>query len=384
MTVQGSGHRIEPLDGLRGFAFLSVFFYHLGAIPGYNRGVVALYNEIVGWGFLGVDLFFVISGFIITTLLLKEKSRNSNISIRKFFQRRTLRIWPLFYLVLAISAIANILFAKPDFDTNLYVQVLQRAYLPLCCFLYILPLPVTELIAALMKQTSFPTINSIAPLWSVCVEEQFYLVWPWLIAFVRSQRQLVVGILLVVAACEYLRWNGTTGWSGAFYLNPLSRVAPLAIGAMLAIGSHSANALFQFLANHSGKIFLAMFAVSLLVFTYPGHALGPAFVTRCPDYLIVVTALGATLLASLKNPYLVKIFSHRSIRELGKYTYCMYLLHFLVIRIARPFDWANIQDPIIRHLLWTAISFGVTLAIAVISWRFIEEPLSRMRARLSA
>lgn len=378
-----SESRIASLDGLRAVAFLSVFIYHLGTIPGYNRGPVAVYNEIVGWGFFGVDLFFVISGFIITSLLLSEQKRNNAVNIKKFFQRRALRIWPLFYLTLCLSVIGNILFAHPNFDMKLFAHVLQSAYLPLCFFLYIFPLPVTELVAKLMQQTSFPTINSIAPLWSVCVEEQFYLIWPFVIASVKSKKQLVCAIVSAMLFCEYLRAVGTTGWSGAFYLNPLSRVAPLALGALVAIGNHNANKIFSVIANHSGKTLCVMLVALLVVFTYPGHALATLILPRFPDYFIAVTALGALLVAALKNDKISSALSWNPLRELGKYTYCMYLFHCLVIRVTRPFEWEFVRDPIVRHVLWCVLSFTVTLGIAKVSWKYIERPLARRRARLT-
>jgi peptidoglycan/LPS O-acetylase OafA/YrhL len=375
--------RISSLDGLRSFAFLSVFLVHLGRIPGYDRGAVSFYNNVIGWGFLGVDLFFVISGYIITALLLDEQARRNEISIARFFQRRILRIWPLFYFVLLASVVGTMLFAKNGFDLQLYIQLLQKAYFPLALFFYIMPLPVTELIATITTKTSFPIIQCLSPLWSVCVEEQFYLVWPLAIAlFAKNKGRLVAGILVAIAICECCRSGNVLGPWAAFYASPLSRVAPLAIGALIAIADRSKNRIYNVIANRSGcALILAAFAF-FAVLTYPKHALSVDIVSKCPDYLIVVLALGILLLAALRNNTVKQFFSAKPLVELGKITYCMYLVHVEVLYLTRPFDWTLIHDNIIRHVLWGVLSFSITLAIAKLSWKLIEAPSAKMRAKL--
>jgi peptidoglycan/LPS O-acetylase OafA/YrhL len=376
-------HRLSSLDGLRSFAFLSVFLVHLGRIPGYDRGAVSFYNNVVGWGFLGVDLFFVISGYIITALLLDEQARRNEISITRFFQRRILRIWPLFYFVLLASAAGTILLAKGGFDSQQYIQLLQKAYFPLAFFFYIMPLPVTELISTITTKTSFPIIQSLSPLWSVCVEEQFYLIWPLVMAlFAKNRGRLVAGILVAVAICECCRIGDVLGPWAAFYASPLSRVAPLAIGALIAIADRSKNRIYNFIANRSGYALLLAVLAFCAVLTYPGHALSVDIVTKTPDYLIVVVAFGILLLASLRNDAVKKFLSTKPLVELGKVTYCMYLVHVVILYLSRPYGWTLIHDNIIRHVLWGVLSFSITLVIAKMSWKFIEGPLAKMRAKL--
>ncbi len=376
--------RIKSLDGLRSVAFLSVFFYHLGRIPGYTRGPAFFYSEVVNWGFLGVDLFFVISGFIITALLLDEQRRTQSISIKMFFQRRILRIWPLFYLTLLSSIVGAVLFAKPDFDFGMYAKVLQRAYLPLGCFFYILPLPVTELIAKLMDQTRFPIIQSIAPTWSVCVEEQFYLIWPWMVAFIRNKRQLIAAVLLMVGISELCRAFSYPHIPGFFYLNPISRVTPLAVGALIAIGAHNNARWYQFVARHSGAMFAIAAAAALYVVLGPAKGLATLIVLNFPCYPAIALCLGALLIAALHNATMKRILSTQWLRRLGKYTYCMYLVHFLIIYVTRPFEWTFLHDNLIRHILWGVLAFSITFAVAKLSWVCLEGPLARLRSKFTA
>ncbi|CAN5170592.1 hypothetical protein BH10CYA1_BH10CYA1_38870 [soil metagenome] len=382
--VPGNQHRMASLDGLRALAFLSVFFFHLGPIPGYTRGPIMIFNEIIGWGFLGVDLFFVISGFIITTLLLDEQIRTSKVNIKLFFQRRALRIWPLFYLTLAISIAGTVVFAKSNFDYNSFGQLLRDTYVRLACFLYIVPLPATELLAKVTSQTCFPITHLLLPLWSVCIEEQFYLVWPWIIAITKNRRHLVLGIVAAVAIGEYCRTAGVTGWSGAFYLNPVSRIAPLAIGALIAIGDRSRNRIYRFIVKHAGVLSILSITTGTFILIGPSRSTATLIVNHYPNYLIVVIALGGLLLAILRNDFAKRIFSTAWLGELGKLTYCMYLVHFSIIyvTVTGPFQFLFIHDNIVRHVLYALISFSITLVIAKLSWKFIEKPLSVLRARL--
>lgn len=373
--------RLASLDGLRAIAFLSVFAFHLGKIPGYKRGPILFFNEAINWGFLGVDLFFVISGFIITTLLLDEKARNNKIDVKLFFQRRALRIWPLFYLTLTISIVGALVFAKGNFDYNLFGQILKEVHLPLAFFLYIVPLPVVQLMAKLITQTSFPIIHCVSPLWSICVEEQFYLVWPWIIAFTRSRRQLVLALLVFMIISEYCRASGVVGWSGNFYLNPVSRIPALAVGALIAMGDRSRNRIYNLLASHAGlTCLLTCMAAGCILSNYSDN-IATNILTRFPGYLIVVVALGGLLLAGLKNVHVKRVLSTRWLEELGKLTYCMYLVHFPIVYVTRPSEWTLIHDNIVRHLLWAFISFALTLLIAKLSWTFLERPLARLRSK---
>ena len=93
----------NQLDGLRAIAFLAVFFYHLGPPPNVQGFVIACLARVFSWGWAGVDLFFVLSGFLVTSLLLQERCKYGRIAFKLFFVRRALRIWPLYYLSLFIG-----------------------------------------------------------------------------------------------------------------------------------------------------------------------------------------------------------------------------------------------------------------------------------------
>lgn len=175
-----SGFYIPALDGLRLVAFLMVWWAH--ALPGpdaANLPPIPLYGGFLLSGTYGVSVFFVLSAYLITRLLLTEREKNGRIDIRAFYVRRTLRIWPLYFLVVGITT------AESIFHVH---QVYPGELLALCTF------------TANWYRVFVGEIHSFAAvLWSVSVEEQFYLVWPFVIAFGSrsSLRNLSVAMIAV-------------------------------------------------------------------------------------------------------------------------------------------------------------------------------------------
>ena len=189
------------LDGLRFIAFMMVYFFH-GGVP---QGILArlIGSRIAGAfrenGGFGVQLFFILSGYLIATLLLREEARYGRIDLRAFWIRRVLRIWPLYYLTLLIG-FGLIPALEHQIGTPGYARMLRGQLIPFLAFLgnwsmiFVGPLP-----------------DWLSILWSVCVEEQFYLIVPLLIALVAPRYRRVLVALLIGGAIT-VRWYcaGTT------------------------------------------------------------------------------------------------------------------------------------------------------------------------------
>src|SRR2546430_13098117 len=187
------------LHGLRFFAALMVVFSHVELIKDYH-GYPNLYATnlaVYESGRMGVTLFFVLSGFLISYLLLTEKKVAGTVAVRKFYLRRILRIWPLYYLLvfLPFMILPRIgFFAVPKYSALLPVNF--RYTLPL----YILLLPQVAL-------SIFDPVPFAEPLWSIGVEEQFYLLWPLLLKHVRKfLRFSILLILLAIVAKQAMFW----------------------------------------------------------------------------------------------------------------------------------------------------------------------------------
>ncbi len=179
-----SGKYIPALDGLRGLAILAVFFHHYGA-GGIDSSAAAVrwIATVCGLGWSGVDLFFVLSGFLITGILYD--TRNDPAYYRKFYARRTLRIFPIYYLFAAIALLIVPLSAWHKGDIF---------------FLVYLGYP-----AALTWPALVSVLIRITHLWSLSVEEQFYMLWPWLICRLRTPSRILILRAAAIVASLVLR-----------------------------------------------------------------------------------------------------------------------------------------------------------------------------------
>ena len=191
------------LDGLRFFAFLSVFFFHALAYPvdyftqrHIPLWLARLLTGVFASGSHGVDLFFVLSAYLITELLLREKEVRGSLDVRSFYFRRMLRIWPPYYIFVLLAALVPFLNPQGRFSLK-----------------YVIPF---LLLAGNWSTIVFGPTGSVAePLWSVSVEEQFYWVWPPIVARL-SNRGIVSAAAAMVIAASVTRFVAlalhNTGW----------------------------------------------------------------------------------------------------------------------------------------------------------------------------
>jgi peptidoglycan/LPS O-acetylase OafA/YrhL len=196
----GERFYFPELDGLRFVAFMMVYLFHGGVPEGLlarlvGSRVAAVFRDNGGYG---VQLFFILSGYLITALLLREEARYGRIALRAFWVRRILRIWPLYYLVVLIG-----FFLLPAIDGHLgsrgYSDTLRIHLVPFLCFL-------GNWSMALVSPIPY---DSLSVLWSVCVEEQFYIIVPLLLAYCPSRQRpplfalLLIGSIAVRAICAH-------------------------------------------------------------------------------------------------------------------------------------------------------------------------------------
>ena len=237
---------LPELDGLRTVGFLYMFMAHSSIIP-QPHGHFFLtdwYNVFVKWGVIGLDMFFVLSGYLITTLLLKERLKNGNISLPLYFKRRMLRIWPLFYLVIFVGAVIPFVSTR-HLDMQLYQRFLGEIFLPMFFFLgnYALIFKAYTL-QALTAGLNFPLASLFRPLWSVCSEEQFYVTWPFVVRKAKTWQGLtcIIAGLTVMSMCfrfyfqQYSLTHTQGIWtpSDFYHYNTLCGLDTLMAGALIA------------------------------------------------------------------------------------------------------------------------------------------------------
>ena len=354
MSSAVSSPRYWPaLDGLRALAVLAVVAFHAGAV----------------WlpaGFLGVDVFFVISGFLITTLLLRESESSGAISLADFWRRRAARLLPALLLMLAGVA-AYLLLAAPELVAR-FLQDVRFALLFVTNWDFIL----RDVPYFAQWQPSLGT-----HLWSLAVEEQFYLVWPLaVVAALRLGGRRAVGILALVLAVASALLMGLLYVPFAdvsrVYFGTDTHAFGLAVGAGLAVlvrirpQTVPGNPVLLTLAG-SAALAGIIAAMALLHewdgFLYRGGYLGIAILTGL-----------AVVVATTEGNALVRFLSWRPLRWIGRRSYGIYLWHWPLLLLPAPPALAGAELPEPLALL---LRLGLLLALAEFSFRLVEVPLRR-------
>jgi peptidoglycan/LPS O-acetylase OafA/YrhL len=324
---------LPALDGLRGIAILMVFAYHY-------RGSIGI--RVFNFGWSGVDLFFVLSGFLITGILYDTRSDPGY--YKKFYARRALRIFPVFYLFAAIMFTAGSHWKLIDLSLLFYVGW-----------------PV-ELIWPGMAATVFPIYH----LWSLSVEEQFYLFWPLLMAKVRKPMSFCVVLFAAALLLRTLIVICGIDGSWAYCFLPC-RMDGLAVGAMIALLWRSPWK--DRLRDYAIPGFaLASFALlALLGVRHTVHQSDPLVETA--GFSLIALTYGGLLILALAHP---KLFDPAILRIFGKYSYGMYLFHLPLITVFEPLKST-------LHFAYVPFCLLANLAVAAVSFHFFEEPILRLK-----
>ncbi len=364
------------LDGVRALAVTAVILYHLGT-TGVTIGTTGSGEPrlIAPGGFLGVDIFFVLSGYLITSLLLAERAESGRISIRDFYVRRARRLLPALYtMLLVVSASAAFWFTS-------YAAQLRG-----------------DLVAALAYVTNWWLIaggNSyfgagdhpplLTHLWSLALEEQFYLLWPLaLIAltFIRRRGAVVTIVGAAVLGSTLLAaalFNPYDDPSRIYYGTDTRLATPL-LGALLAIVCRPwlwrtpLRDGTRRLLNVGGFVSLAVLAVAAVLLTDQSPLL-----YRGGFLLIAAFAGILTLAASHPSAILGRVLGVAPLRWLGERSYAVYLWHWPIFVLTHPSEdgetWPFGLTGAVGAAVVTALRIGLTLVLADLSYRFVEKPM---------
>jgi peptidoglycan/LPS O-acetylase OafA/YrhL len=385
------GRHIRSLDGVRGLAFCLVFFQHFAG----GKHIHLWPLELVrGVGWTGVDLFFVLSGFLITGILFDTRSDTEY--FRKFYVRRALRIFPLYYAVLLL-----IFFSTPLL--HLHWHWYHLAY----------PLYASNFLNALLPFTNtfgFDPWLDLGHFWSLAVEEQFYLVWPVIILLANSRRRIINVCCLLIASSVTLRalfvalylhqLPFASAYSSHIYQSlfaqmpaaffyktflyriTLFRFDSLAMGGILAMllrGEKSHRLLVR------AKFAIpALLAVACAVLLHSFHLETPF--TAIFGYTALAALFASIVAGAIGWAPLRSAFEWAPLRTIGKYSYGMYLFH----QIARPalpvliVKLGNLLGSVsVAAVLCSVGWFVAVLYLAKLSFKFFESPLLKLKDRFA-
>ena len=368
LTISPNRTYFPNLHGLRFIAAAMVFVHHMEQALDANglSNAYTTYPALFLLGKLGVVLFFVLSGFLITYLLLEEESVGS-INVKNFYFRRVLRIWPLYYLIVGLS-----LFVFPHFefftlngwsysatDTTRLIQILLYLFL----------------FANLALKVAGPLLHA-SHTWSIGTEEQFYLIWPLLIKYIKRCRIL----LLISIIVGYMGLN-------YFFQQPACGVVPynvyitkfldvfnidcMAIGGLVALLLYRKSFVLKFILRIEvlvGSVILSLgmiyFNVRVPYFTYELYAV---------PFVLIILNLSS-------NGSITNLLENRFFHYLGNVSYGLYMYQPLMVFLSIKIFAGYLPDQYSVITLYV-LSGILTVAVSGISYRYFETPFLKLKSR---
>jgi peptidoglycan/LPS O-acetylase OafA/YrhL len=369
------GSHVAALDGVRGLAIVMVLFVHFVGNEVPQNRLEGLARKIANYGVWGVDLFFVLSGFLITGILWDAK-RGPHF-FRNFYIRRTLRIFPLYYGVLSLLFL--ILPHVPAF----YPPALREAAAHQA---WIWPYATNFYIA---RKGSW-ALTYVSHFWSLAIEEHFYLVWP-LVVFLCSRRALIRICCGAIAFSLVLRCVLAFGGVGDIALQVLTpcRLDTLCTGGLLAVLAREGG--LDDLAKRARPALLGLGSLVVLVSAWHASTLNVEPLAVPLRGTLIAAFFGALLIRAITagpNALLTRFFCSRTMRFFGKYSYGLYVFHAIIaygFEQTQPDLWLT---PVMgSHLAAMAVRAVIgTLAavlVSVVSYEVFEKHFLRLKDRFA-
>ncbi len=363
----------ENLDGLRFLCFLSVFLFHsfhteydaLKLNPVYHF----VKRSVFGNGNLGVNFFFVLSGFLITYLLIQEKKSTGKIHIAHFWMRRILRIWPLYYFCVFFGFVA-FPFLKSAFGQT--------------------PNETAHLINYLTFTNNFDFISTGSPdssvlavLWSVAIEEQFYLLWPVVLFLFPLKKYWIPFTVIILSS---LVFRATHDDDTLFELHSLSCIGDMAVGAFGAWLIMEKASFLMAIQNLKKPQLWLIYGSFILIFFFRKELFFNHYPLRVVERILIA---GNILFIILEQCFclhsLFKVSNLKMISRLGIITYGLYCLHFVGILIATTLTKKFALNTQLWQvlLLDTALALLLTIGISKLSYRFYELPFLKLKEKFA-
>ena len=376
MTEPPRAGFIPALDGLRGVAIVLVMLHHFTSYwP--TTGIDGMIASVLTLSWTGVDLFFVLSGFLITGILLD--TRGSERYFSSFYARRTLRIFPLYYLTLFLALVV-----LPQFSAlhTVLATPIEGTPPQWPYWVYLTNFSIAD--RGFMH-------GWVDVAWSLAIEEQFYLVWP-LVIWLCPPR-----VVAVLCAVILLAEPAARMFARASEVQPLAQALPiyvltwfrldgLAVGALLALAQR--RGLLPLLDRWVPLVLIAGVAGIIACTIMGGHTWWWNRRMQQYGYSLIAVIGGAMLVSAINRPadsLWPRMLSAGWLRAFGTYSYCLYLIHLPVMRAVREYvfnpDDYEALAPWISQVLFYPVAAAPAFALAWLSWRFFEAPILTLKAK---
>ena len=343
-----------------------------------TEGYLKVVKNILGVGWAGVDLFFALSGFLITNILLNTREKSKYFF--NFYMRRSLRIFPLYYVFLLVCFIGLGLLAKRTGDPR-FVWITENQ---LWYWLYI-----PNWLFALNNGVS--EFRALDHTWSLAIEEQFYMIWPALVYFLGTRvfKFLCMGFILIFIGFRiYFVANGLDTF--ALYVHTLARFDSLIWGALVACAIRE-QAWMSFFREHKKKLFSVSSLFVLVIIIINGgklHHLYPATQTIGYTALSIFFSLLILALVDGSFPKLNPFFRSKPMTFFGKYSYGIYIFHVPVMSAMRNYvkKLAYITGgayPLVDVTVFLLLTMAIYLPIALLSWHLLEKHFIKLKERFA-
>ena len=337
------------IDGLRAIAVLGVIFYHAEII--FNG------NQIISGGFLGVDIFFVISGYLITSIIIDEYKETKNFSYTNFYVRRAKRLMPALLVVIFFTTFLAYIYLLPAQYEEYYKSIISSIFFTSNFFFHY------------SGQEYGENILSSAPLlhtWSLGIEEQFYILYPIVLIFILKFFKKDIKSLFVIGILSSISFTvivGVDHQSFNFYMLP-SRIWELLCGGIIVIWKRgNVNLFFS-----KYEKFLSTLGLLLILFSFVYFN----DVNKHPSYYTILPVLGCSILLmnNKSSNYINSILSISMLRKIGLISYSLYLWHHPVLSFGKITGITGLDN---ENLFVKILLILLSIIVASISFNFVEK-----------
>jgi peptidoglycan/LPS O-acetylase OafA/YrhL len=362
------------LDGLRFIAFFAVFIHHTLIVSCFSTSPGSVIYKFINAqkqnGALGVNLFFVLSGFLITYLLISEKKLYSKIHVPQFYLRRVLRIWPLYFLMVVIGFMVFPAMKKIFGDTVNETHTADYYLFFVSNFQ--------------MIKIGFADSSILNVLWSVGVEEQFYLIWP-VVLFIIPLKRLPHFFILLITGTLFFRYMNMEE-SQIVYYHTFAIFSDMVVGGIAAFYSFHSKKFIEFIKQMPRPVIIIIYAVMFFLIAFRSNLFSSNLLIIFERLVLSLFFVFIILEQNFASFSFYKISKNKFLSRWGNFTYGLYCLHTIALLVTHSILSQKIlkldNQWLIMGIDFT-LGLGLSMAMAYVSYTYFETPFLKLKNKFA-